>query len=77
MYCSYCGKRNIGDSLYCSFCGNKLTPTTNALSNVENRKSEIFNNNFNFGNGNSYYDPNTSRKKKFNAIPFVILGVFK
>ncbi len=76
MYCSYCGKRNISDSSYCSFCGNKLTPPTNALSNVENRKSEIFNSNFNVGSSNYSYDPNVNKKKNYAFIPFLILGFF-
>ena len=76
MYCSYCGKRNINNSSYCSFCGNKLIPTTNALSNIENRKSEIFNNNINVVNGNTYYSPNTNKRKITPFIPFIVLGVF-
>ena len=75
MYCTNCGKKNTDNSMFCIECGTKLVPTTNALTNIENRKAQVFNNNINIApsaNFSSYNKP----EKKIHFFPAILVLVF-
>jgi len=41
MYCKYCGKEIVNDSIFCNYCGGKQSSTNQDIHNVDDTTTKI------------------------------------